>query len=196
MSRIVSLMLLLGFAAVCEAGKYNKILSIGDDAPAWVNLEGVDGKKHSLSDLKESPIVIVVFTCNSCPIAQDYEDRIIALQKSYSKIPIVAINVNTIKDDLLPAMKERAKKKQFPFAYLYDATQKIGKAYGANYTPEFFVLNADRKIVYMGALDDKIPPAMPMTLYIEEAIAAIRNGEAPTVAETFPLGCRIRYKRR
>ena len=196
MKPILALSIVLGFASIGEAGKYNKTLSVGDDAPDWVDLEGVDGKKHSLSDLKESPIVIVVFTCNSCPIAQDYESRILSLQESYPKIPIVAINVNTIKEDQLPAMKDRATKNKFTYAYLYDPTQKIGSAYGANYTPEFFVLDKDRKVIYMGALDDKMPPGKPTTMYVEKAITAIRDKQKLAESETFPRGCRIRYERR
>lgn len=196
MKRMVAFLIIICTASISEAGKYNKTLSIGDDAPAWVDLEGVDGKKHSLTDLKESPIVIVIFTCNSCPIAQDYESRILTLQKTYPKVPIVAINVNTIKEDQLPAMIEHATKMKFTFPYLYDPTQKIGKEYGANYTPEVFVLNADRKVVYMGAIDDKIPPGKPTTMYIENMIAAIRDKKQLVETETFPRGCRIRYERR
>lgn len=195
MNRIIACLIVICTASLSEAGKYNKTLSIGDDAPAWVNLEGVDGKKHSLTDHKQSPIVIVIFTCNSCPIAQDYESRILALHKKYPKIPVIAINVNTIKEDQLPAMKERATKMKFTFPYLYDPTQKIGKEFGANYTPEVFVLNADRKIVYMGAFDDKMPPAEPTIKYVENAIAAIRDKQKLTETETFPRGCRIRYER-
>src|SRR5215216_4956911 len=82
-------------------GEYNEVLKVGDAAPAWSGLEGTDGKKHALADLKAKEVVVVVFTCNSCPIAQDYEERIVAFTKKHAgpggKVAVVAINVNTIK---------------------------------------------------------------------------------------------------
>ena len=122
------------------------------------DLEGVDGKRHSLADLADKEVVVVVFTCNSCPVATDYEDRILAFSKKFAgpsgKVGLVAINVNTIAEDRLPKMKERAEAKGFDFPYLYDETQQIGKAFGAAFTPEFFVLDRQREVVYMGGMDD------------------------------------------
>src|SRR5688572_22321553 len=110
--------------SLAHAGKYNEVLSIGDKAPEWKNLaEVVSGKKHSLADLKDTPVAVVVFTCNSCPVATDYEDRILKLAEKYGvgdgdkkkNVALVAINVNKIKTDLPPAMKQRAEKKKYPF---------------------------------------------------------------------------------
>jgi thiol-disulfide isomerase/thioredoxin len=102
-------------ATAAPAGQFNSALSIGDEAPAWVDLPGTDGKKHSLADLREKDVVVVVFTCNSCPAAEAYEDRIIALAKKHcgsaDRVALVAINVNTIPDDRLDKMTERAKEK-------------------------------------------------------------------------------------
>lgn len=179
------------------AGEYNLVLSIGDAAPAWSGLPGVDGKMHALADLADKEVVVVVFTCNSCPAAQLYEDRIIALAKKHAgrdgKAAVVAINVNTIEEDLLPAMQERAKQKKYPFPYLFDESQKIGKAYGASFTPEFFVLDKARKVVYMGALDDKLDPAEAKVNYVEAGIAAALAGKKAEQAETIARGCRVRY---
>src|SRR5687768_14864248 len=136
------------------AGEFNKKLSIGDPAPAWKDLPGTDGKKHALADLAGKDLVVVVFTCNSCPCSVEYEDRIIALTNKYKdKAAVVAINVNTIPDDRLPAMTKRATQRKFPFPYLYDESQHIARDYGATYTPEFFVLDRNRKVAYMGAMD-------------------------------------------
>src|SRR6266508_4658658 len=119
---LLSLIVLLAFASFSPAGKFNKVLNIGDAAPAWEGLEGTDDKKHALADFKGKDAVVVIFTCNSCPVAENYEDRIIAFAKAHagpdSKVGLVAINVNTMKDDALPAMKTRAAKKKFPFPYL------------------------------------------------------------------------------
>jgi len=177
-----------------HAGKFNKVLDVGSPAPAWEKLAGTDGKTHSLADLKDKAAVVVVFTCNSCPVAVAYEGRIAALAKTHADtLAVVAINVNTGKDDALPAMTERAAKKGFPFAYLYDPTQEVAKKYGAKYTPEFFLLDKNRKVVYMGALDDKATGEVKVR-YLEDAVTALKAGEALVTAETSAAaGCAIRF---
>lgn len=188
--------LLIGFAS---AGEFNKKLNVGDAAPAWENLPGVDGKTHSLADLKGKDAVIVVFTCNSCPIAVAYEDRIIAMTKKYAgpdrKAAVVAINVNVVPQDKLPAMIEHAKERGFNFPYLIDESQKIAKDYGATYTPEFFVLDKNRKIAYMGAMDDTSQAENVKVKLLEPAIDAVLKGEKPDKGETLARGCMIRYVR-
>jgi peroxiredoxin len=185
-------------ATPAGAGKFNKKLNLGDKAPAWKDLEGTDGKKHALADLADRDAVVVVFTCNTCPVARDYEDRIIALATEYakpgSKVAVVAINVNTVKGDQLPDMKARAEKRKFPFPYLYDPSQEVAKQYGANFTPEFFVLDHERKVVYMGALDDKTPPTEPTAKHVEAAVTAALAGKPAPVGETTAAaGCKIRF---
>jgi len=189
---------LLSSSTIAALGKFNKVLAIGDKAPAWETLEGTDGKKHALADLKDKDLVVVVFTCNSCPVAAGYEDRIIAFAESYAKpdakVGLVAINVNTGKDDALPAMKTRAEKKKFNFAYLYDPSQEIARKYGAMFTPEFFVLDKDRKVVYTGSMDDKAPPGEPKTNYLEQAVKAALSGKQADTGETSAAaGCKIRF---
>lgn len=197
LSFVALFLILLPSAAL--AGKYNKVLSVGDPAPGWENLEGTDGQKHSLADLKDKDVIVLVFTCNSCPVAVGYEDRIIDFAKNHagkeSKVAVVAVNVNTIPEDRLPKMKERAEKQGFPFPYLYDPSQKIAKDYGAMYTPEFFVIGKDRTIIYLGAMDDKSPPATATTSFLEAAVNAASGGKTPKVSETLGRGCRIRFNR-
>jgi len=178
------------------AGEFNKTLKLGDQAPVWKELPGTDDKKHSLADHAGKEFVVVVFTCNSCACSEEYEDRIIAFAKKYEgKVALVAINVNTIADDRLDAMKKRAKKKKFTFEYLYDESQKSAKDYGATYTPEFFVLNKERRIAYMGAFDDKTNLPDVKEKYLEPAIEALLKGEKPVKEETAARGCMIRWKR-
>jgi peroxiredoxin len=192
---ILAMLVLLGTAAV--AGTYNPALSVGDAAPAWTDLPGVDGKKHSMADFADKPALVVVFTCLSCPAAEDYEDKILAFAKKHAeKVGLVAINVNTIKEDRLDKMKERAVAKHFTFPFLHDASQKIAKLYGAQYTPEFFVLDKDRKVVYMGAMDDRDPPAVSKMQFLEDGVAAALAGKKAAVGETLGRGCRIRYLRK
>jgi peroxiredoxin len=196
--RFVAFSLLLALSASADAGKFNKKLSVGDVAPSWANLEGIDGKKHSLADLKDKDVVILFFTCNSCVVATDYEERILKFAaehaKADGKVAMVAVNVNTGKDDALDKMKARAEKKKFPFVYMYDPSQEIAKAYGAMYTPEFFVLNKDRKVVYMGAMDDKSPPREPAMLHLEVAVKAALAGKPADTGETSAsAGCKIKF---
>ncbi len=182
------------------AGKYNQFRNIGDPAPAWNHLPGTDDKTHSLKDLAESEVVVVVFTCNSCPYAVDYEQRINRLAQKYqdpnSKVSVVAINVNKVKEDLPAEMKTRASERGFVFPYLYDETQQIAKDFGAGRTPEFYVLNRARQIVYMGAMDDNTDEAKVKVHYVQEAIDATLQGKPVSITETAPIGCAIRYSRR
>lgn len=207
MSRLIPVALLVSvvFAALCvwpvssHAGQYNEVLSPGDAGPEWSDLPGTDGKKHSFADFAKKDVVVVVFTCNSCEYAQDYEDRLISLSKKYAgpdgKVGLVAINVNKIEADSLPKMKERAEAKGFPFPYLFDETQKIARAYGAVFTPECFVLNKERKVVYMGGVDDNSIPEKVKARYLELAVEAALKGGTPEKQEAESIGCRIRYAR-
>src|SRR5262245_54257942 len=104
---------LLAAASCAGAGEYNDVLKPGDPAPGWQGLPGVDGKDHSLADLKDKEVVVVVFLCCSCPAVSDYEGRILAFVKRHAagKVALVGINVNTIPQDRLPKMKERAQQK-------------------------------------------------------------------------------------
>jgi peroxiredoxin len=197
---LLSVAALAGLLTSAEAGRYNMVLNIGDPAPVWTDLPGVDGKKHALADLRDKDVVVVVFTCNSCPVAEDYEERIIAFAKKHCgpdrKVALVAINVNVIPEDRLPRMQERAKEKGFNFPYLHDATQKIARDYGAVYTPEFFVLGKERKIAYMGAMDDRNTEKEVKVNFLEPAVTAALMGQKAKVTETLGRGCLIRYLRK
>lgn len=182
--------------APAPAGKYNAVLSPGDAAPDLVGLPGTDGKPHSLSDFRDAPVVVILFTCNSCPTAIDYEDRTIALARKYAgKAAVIAVNPNTIPADRPDKMAKRAKEKGFPFPYVHDAGQTVAKAFGAQYTPEYVVLDRERKVVYLGALDDKTKAADAKVNYVEAAIDAALAGRVPEVRETLPRGCKVRFNR-
>lgn len=181
-----------------SAGEFNRKLNIDDAAPTWSDLPGIDGKKHSLTDLKAKDVVVVVFTCVQCPVAQDYEERIVAFVKKHaaadSKVGFVAINVCLGEDEAMPKMAAQAKKAGYEFPYLADVSQKVGRAYGATVTPEFFVLNKERKVVYMGAMDDHINPAKVKRTYLDKAVAAALKGEKLEKPETASKGCAVEYK--
>lgn len=174
-------------------------LKIGDPAPEWKDLKGTDDKTHSMSDLKDKNVVVVCFTCNSCPYAVDYEDRLIELQKKYADHPagvvLVAINANKKPSEQLDKMKQRAEEKKFPFAYLIDDTQQVANSYHANFTPEFFVLNKDRKVVFVGAMDDKTDASQVTEKFVEQAVEAALKNELPATQKAPARGCAIPYKR-
>lgn len=194
MAVVSGLLLCLCSLNLLPAGEFNETMNIGDAAPAWVDLPGVDEKKHSLADLKDKPLVVVVFLCNSCLVSNDYEERINTFAKKHAEsISVVAINVNTIPADRLPKMQERAKEKKYVFPYLYDESQKIAKAYGAAFTPEFFLLNKERKVVFMGGMDDNSDPELVKLQHLEAAVEAVMKGAKPPTTETVSIGCRIRY---
>jgi peroxiredoxin len=186
---------LLAICGTATAGQYNAVLSVGDQAPKWENLEGVDGKRHGWGDVAGAKSVVVAFTCNSCPYARDVEDRLIELTKEFpdSEMRLVAINVNVIKDDSLDAMKQRSKEKAFSYPYLHDPSQKIAKEFGAIKTPEFYVLDSTGKVVYMGALDDSPDGKSVTKRYVADAVRAAISGTKPETTETVPIGCRVRY---
>ena len=185
-------------AALAAGGCYadNDKVKIGAAAPAWSDLPGTDDKKHSLADYKDAKLLVLVFTCNHCPVARAYEDRLIAVERDYGSkgAKVVAVNVNNMEPDRMEAMKKRAADKGFNFPYLYDASQKIGRDYGATVTPHVFVLDQDRKIAYMGAVDDKQDAEKVKTHYLRDALDALLAGKAPPNAVTQQFGCGIRYE--
>lgn len=173
---------------------------VGDTA-ADFNLKNVDGNMYSLAGIANAKGYIVVFTCNACPYAQAYEDRIIALHKKYAPLgfPVVAINPNDKNvqpADSFDKMKERAKAKKYDFLYLYDETQQVAMAFGASRTPHVFVLDGNRTVRYIGAIDDNSEePDQVKEKYVENAVEALRAGKEVSVKETKAIGCSIKWKR-
>ena len=174
----------------------HKELAVGDPAPAWEGLVGVDDQKHSLDEHANAKAVVVVFTCNHCPVAQAYEDRIVELASDYQGrgVDVVAINVSNLEADKLPAMKERAEEKGFKFDYLYDPSQEIGRAYAAAVTPHAFLLDGDRNVAYIGAIDDNMNPEKVTKHHLRDAIDAVLAGSKPQTTSTKPVGCGIQYE--
>ena len=181
---------------ILTACGYAGELKIGDAAPDFKGIVGTDDNKHDLADFKDFELVVLVFTCNHCPVAKAYEDRLVALQKDYrgKGVQLVAVNVNNLPADRLDAMKKRAKQKGFHFPYLYDATQKIGHDYGATVTPHVFLLDKDRRVAYMGAIDDNMKQDDVKTSYLRNAIDALLGGKNPPEQTTKQFGCSIKYE--
>lgn len=171
-------------------------LAVGDAAPEWKDLVGVDDQKHSLGEHADAKAVVVVFTCNHCPVAKAYEDRINAIAADYQgkDVDVVAINVSNLEQDRLPAMKERAEENGFKFDYLYDPSQEIGRAYSAAVTPHVFLLDGDRNVAYIGAIDDNMSEDKATKHYLRDAIDAVLAGSKPQTDSTKPVGCGIKYE--
>lgn len=194
-------LLLVAMSGVALAGKFNKVLSPGDAAPEWKDVPGTDGKKYSLADFKDKDVLVVVVTCNSCEYAVDVEDRLAALGKKFEKdgnCALVAIcpSPPKVAEDAPEELAKRAKEKGFRFPYLVDPTQQTVRAFGATRTPEFFVFNKDRKLVYQGNLDDSPEAKKEITKrFVEDAVTAALAGKKPAVEETAPIGCLVRFLR-
>lgn len=197
---LLTLLIALPLSSQPASRADNQKLKIGDTAPDWKNLPGTDGNKHSLADFSSRAVVVLCFTCNSCPYSVDYEDRLIAFARKFADTPegvvLVAINANRKPSESLEKMSERARQKQFPFLYLIDESQQVADSYGAVYTPEFFVLDRERKVVYMGAMDDRTDVKQVTAHHVEDAVNAALAGKQPAVTVVPARGCAIPYRTR
>jgi peroxiredoxin len=192
--------------ACCQTA--HPILALGSPAPDFA-LPGVDGKVHKLSDYAASPVLAVVFTCNHCPIAQMYEQRIEHLYEEYGKrgVAVVAIQGNdpkalTIEEldcsdisDTLPEMKIRFAYKHLHYPYLYDGdTQAVTRAYGPQATPHIFIFDNDRRLRYEGRIDDNYRIEQVKTHEAQGAIEALLGGKAVLVTHTGAYGCSTKWQ--
>jgi thiol-disulfide isomerase/thioredoxin len=186
----------------------HKTLEIGANAPDF-NLKSVDGKFYSLASFKKADVLVIVFTCNHCPTAQAYEDRLIKLTSDYAKknVAVVAIMPNDPSclrldeldfsdiGDSYEEMKIRAMEKKFNFPYLYDGeTEKVSMAYGPVATPHVFVFDKERKLCYQGRVDDMESPfKTPTSPDARNAINAILNNQEVVVKTTKVFGCSVKW---
>jgi peroxiredoxin len=178
------------------------VLQPGDIAPMF-DLKNVDGNMVSLQNYSDRQGVVVIFTCNHCPFAVAWEDRIIALDRKYASLgfPVIAINPNDPElqpQDSFEEMIKRSKQKKFSFPYLFDETQDVYKMYGATHTPHVFLLwrQGDEFVVrYVGAIDDNHKDATQVkNKYLESAIEALIGGYAVEPQVTKAIGCTIKDK--
>ncbi len=204
--RRLLLFLLLAFPVWGEAN--HPILAIGSRAPDF-SLPGVDGKTHTLADYASSPVLVVVFTCNHCPIAQMYEQRIEQLQADYSDrgVAIVAIQPNDPKairideldssdiSDTLEEMKSRVAYRHLTYPYLYDGeTQSVTRAFGPQATPHVFVFDKERNLRYEGRMDNSYRIKLVKTQDARNAIEALLAGQEVVVKHTGVFGCSTKWR--
>ncbi len=195
LSSIVAL-LIMGFSEKSEVVSY----SIGDFVDDFT-LPNTDGKEISLSDFSEEKGVIVIFTCNTCPYAVAYEDRINDLHATYANMgyPVLAVNPNDPSvepGDSMDEMKKRKKEKTFQFNYLLDVNQEVFPKFGATKTPHVFLLqNIDKKpqLKYIGAIDDNYKDASQVKeKFLENAIISLERNNEINPNETKAIGCTIK----
>ncbi len=173
-------------------------LEIGEQGPDFT-LAGIDGKIYSLGTFKDAKNIVVVFTCNHCPVAIAYEDRLIELAKSYKDkgVALVAINSNDADvspQDSFDKMLKRAKDKKLPYPYVFDADQSVAKGYDAKCTPHVFVLDKNRKLAYTGGVDDDQKPKRVKERWLADALDALLAGNTPKEQKTAAFGCSIKWK--
>lgn len=199
MKTLFTTLLLITFSANLSIAQGYQV---GDKAMDF-KLKNVDGRFVSMSDYPDAKGFIVIFTCNHCPYAVAYEDRMIAIDKKYKEkgFPMIAINPND--PEIVPAdsyekMQERAKEKGFTFPYLFDEGQKVYPVYGATRTPHVFLLERqgnDLVVAYIGAIDDNHQDASAVEeKYLENAINALLAGKKPSPDFTRAIGCTIKKK--
>lgn len=197
-------LMVLGIASGVSAQKQAKIpegveeLALGSKAPAFT-LPGTDDKDHSLESVKGEKGTLVIFTCNHCPYAIAYQDRIIALTGEYQKkgIGVVAISSNDAEsyvDDSFPMMKERAKDEGFNFPYLYDETQTVALQYGPMVTPHVFLFDSTLTLVYRGRIDDNAKAEEVKERDLNAALTALVSGGAIAANDTKEFGCSIKWR--
>jgi peroxiredoxin len=200
MKKII-LLVMLAFSAFLSQAQ-NATLKAGDTAPDF-KLKNVDGKEVSFASFPKAKGYIVVFTCNTCPYAIGYEQRIIDLDNKFRPqgYPVIAINPNDPEAstaDTFEKMQELAKNKKYPFPYLFDAGQKITDQYGAKRTPHLFIVSKTAKgnvVEYVGAIDnDPEGNNAQKTKYAEDVIASLKSNQKPAITQTKEIGCTVKRK--
>jgi peroxiredoxin len=172
-------------------------LNIGDTAPPFV-LPATDGHQHAYGGEDENATV-VIFTCNHCPYALAWEERLLQAGRDYAHhgVRFLAINPNDVSvkpADSFEHMKERHEQNSWPFPYLRDDSQEVARAYGALTTPDIYVFNADNKLAYRGAPDGDYEDDSLNANWLREALDAVIAGKAPATAETESIGCSVKWK--
>lgn len=194
-------------AAPSPAAEGPVTLAIGASAPDF-DLPGVDGQRYSLASFADAAVLVLIFTANHCPTAQAYEERILKLDADYRDrgVQIVLVSPNdplavrldeqgwSDMGDTLADMKIRAEDRGFTFPYLYDGeTQAMSREYGPKATPHVFVFDRERKLRFVGRIDDNEDPSKATTTDARDAIEAVLEGKPVPVETTKVFGCSIKW---
>lgn len=173
------------------------ILNLGSRAPDF-NLLGTDSETYSYESFLEKEAFVIIFSCNHCPYVIAYEDRMIAIQNDYPTVQLLVINSNDSShypDDSYENMIERAREKKYNFPYLRDEDQSVARNFGATHTPEIFLLDKNKTLVFHGKIDENWQePKNAKEKYLRNALDEIITGSEITLPETFTIGCTIKWK--
>jgi peroxiredoxin len=173
-------------------------IAIGELAPRF-ELPDTEGNRHRLDDALSGPATVVVFTCNHCPYALAWHDRIASAARDYADrgVPFVAINSNDSKRypaDSYEAMRERVRKEDWPMPYLRDESQEVAATFGARVTPDLFVLDGEGRVRYRGAPDEDYSDPAQNAAWLRDALDDLLAGRDPARPETEPVGCSVKWK--
>lgn len=202
MKKYTALLTIFAVLLFIHSKMADKGYAVGDYARDF-ELKGIDGENVSLADYPNAQGFVVVFTCNECPYAKAYEDRINKLNKDYASqgYPVIAINPNSsvVPSESLEKMKKRAKEKGFTFPYLIDETQEITRTYGATNTPHVYVLDKEDegkyRIAYIGTIDNNYKHAEKADKhYVRNALDALINNQSVPETKTKAIGCTIKWR--
>lgn len=175
-----------------------RILQLGEEAPGFESLLGADGKRYSLSSFRDKPFLVVIFSCNHCPYAQAYEERMISIQRDYQAngVQLVAVNSNDsdkYPEDSYPEMVKRAKRRGFNFPYIRDEDQSVVTAYGGVCTPHVFLFDRLRLLRYRGRIDDSKDENAVKESDLRSALDDLISNQSVSVPDTRPFGCSIKW---
>jgi peroxiredoxin len=197
---VVAFTLAIG-AAAARAGDGAGALALGSKAPlATTKMKNVDGRQLAIADVTGKAGTLVIFTCNHCPYAKGWEERIVALANSYAKkgIGVMLINANDPTkhtEDGFTEMQARAKARGLQAPYVVDETSAVARAFGASVTPEAFLFDKAGKLAYHGTVDDNHQDASKVgSRFLQDALDAVVAGKVPAQAETKSLGCGIKFR--
>jgi thiol-disulfide isomerase/thioredoxin len=202
-SMVSAIAIVSGAAAAVLAGESTGGIAIGSKVPAAVaktKMKNVDGKMLSITDVTGKAGTLVIFTCNHCPFAKAWEQRIVELANNYSGkgVGVMLVNANdptTHAEDGFEEMQARAKSRGMKVPYVVDDTSGVARAFGASVTPEVFLFDKAGKLAYHGAVDDnRNEPDKVKARYLKDALDAVIAGKAPAMPETKGLGCGIKFR--
>ncbi|MBV9281362.1 MAG: thioredoxin family protein [Chloroflexi bacterium] len=174
------------------------VLTLGDHAPAF-DLPATDGQTYSLQSFRDSPFLTVIFLANHCPYVSAWEDRIVAIAREFGARGTAFVGISSndaaqVPQDGPEGMKRRVEEKGYPFPYLFDEDQAVAQAFGATRTPEVYVFDQDRLLVYHGAVDSDFEESSGMENYLRDALNALRSGQRILLPETPVVGCTIKRR--
>jgi peroxiredoxin len=173
-------------------------IALGTEAPQF-DLPGVDGQNHSLDSYGDAEVLVLVQSCNHCPYVQAWEGRLSAITRDYADrgVRVAAVNSNDVEshpEDSFEEMQKRSAAQGFAFDYLFDEPQDVARQLDAERTPEVFVYDRDRRLVYHGAIDDNRDETAVSQQYLRDALDAVLGGDEPAVAETPAVGCSVKWR--